>query len=97
MTTTFNAWNDIWDMICKEQAKAQDKLLFDEMKANYQISEPVLICNRETKRLIENELPNRFCILATDLCGDKVFMITDKIIAENIRQNLRYMNGKEQE
>ena len=94
-TTTFNAWDDIWDMICKEQAKEQDRLRFEEMKVNRQIDSPVLICNRETRRMIEKALPNMFCILATDLCEkDKVYMVTDKAIADNIRQSLNWMNRR---
>ena len=89
-TTTFDAWNDIWDMICKEQAKAQDRLLFEEMKEKGQITEPVLICNREIRYQIESVFPNRFCILASDLCDDKVYMVTDRAIADNIRQNLKW-------
>ena len=94
-TTTFNAWDDIWDMICKEQAKAHDRLLFEEMKNNKQIEPPVLICNREIKYVIESALPKMFCILATDLCEkDKVYMVTDKAIADNIRRNLNWVNKK---
>lgn len=89
-TTTFDAWNDVWDMICKEQAKAHDRLLFEEMKAKEQIIKPVLICSRKIKHQIESALPGMFCILGTDLCeDDKVFMVTDKTLAGTIRQNLR--------
>ena len=96
---SFDEWCDIWDMICKEQAKAQDRLLFEEMKNNKQIESPVLICNREMKYMIERALPKMFCILATDLCEkDKVYMVTDKELANNIRQNLNWVNrGKEHE
>ena len=95
-TTTFDAWKDIWDMICKEQAKAHDKLLFDELKNKQQMVEPVLICSRKIKQQIESKLPNMFCILATDLCGDdKAYMVTDKEMADNVRQNLNWMNRRE--
>ena len=89
--TTFSAWEDIWEMICKEQAVAEDKKRLDDMIINKQIEEPVLICNRETRDIIERELPHRFCILASDLCKDSVFMVTDRILANNIRQNLNWL------
>lgn len=92
--TTFSALDDVWDMILKEQAIANDKMRLEDIIINKQIEEPVLICNKKTRDIIESALPHRFCILASDLCNDSVFMVTDRILANNIRQNLNWLKEK---
>lgn len=89
-TTTFNALEDIYNLT-REQVKAEYKMIFSDMILNKYIEEPVLICNRETRDIIERELPHRFCILANDLCENKVYMVTDRELADNIRQNLNWL------
>ena len=41
---------DSWDRICEEQAKANDRLLFDEMLSKGQIKPPVIVCSRVIKK-----------------------------------------------
>lgn len=96
MSTTFTDFNnfiDMWDEICRKNIKEHEQRLFNEMKDKQQIVSPVLICNRETKHVIESALPNMFCIIATEFCEkDKVYMVNDKTLADNIRQSLNWMN-----
>ena len=80
---------DSWDKICEEQAKANDRLLFDEMLSKGQIKPPVIVCSRAIKKQIEAVLPGVFCLLGTDCCeDDKAYMVTDEATAEIIRQAL---------
>lgn len=83
-------FGDMWDKICEEMVKAEEERIFNEMKDKDQIDKPVLICSRKIKHQIESMLPNKFCMLATDLCeDDKVYMVTDKRVADNIRNMLK--------
>ena len=72
---------------------------FKDMKAKGQLSEAVLICSRKTKFVIQTSLPQYdFDIIGTDLCeDDKLYMVTDKTIAEKIRQNMKYLKMGETE
>ena len=86
-------FDDFWDKICKEVAKSQDRLLFNEMKEKAQITKPVLICCRDMKYQIMKAFPGMFDILGTDVCEpDKVYIVTDKELANNIRKILDEVN-----
>ena len=86
MNDCFDYIDDMCAKIYEEMSKAEDERIFNEMKDKGQIDKPVLICSRKIKYQIESMLPNKFCMLATDLCeDDKVYMVTDKRVADNIR------------
>ena len=90
-TTTYNM-EDIVNRLYEQQMQLNEKIAFESAKENGQITEPVLICNKEIKHQLESLLPNRFCILAADVCEkDKIYMVTDKEAINNIRQWLRWM------
>lgn len=98
MSTTFDDFNnfiDVFNEICRKKRIETEQRIFNEMKYNQQIVSPVLICNRETKHTIERVLPNMFYILATDLCEkDKAYMVTDKELADNIRNWIDMKEGE---
>ena len=75
---------DYWDEVCKGVAEMEDKRVYNEMLMKRQMMTPaVLICNRENKFKLKSLFPN-LCIFGTDLCDDKIYMVTDKLIAESI-------------
>ena len=80
--------NDLFDAISEAVQKAEDARKFKELKDTKAIEDAVLICNRDNKFKLKSAFPN-LCILGTDACDDKVYMVLDKEIAENIRTNLK--------
>lgn len=86
-------WGNIFDMMCEEFAKEEDKRCFNDLLSQGKIKKPVLICNRKNKALLKAIMPNSY-ILATDLCEDKVYMVTDETIADGIREELKYESTK---
>ena len=69
----------------------EDKRIYNEMLEKEQIESAVLICNRENELKLKDIFPN-LCILGTNLCDEKVYMVTDKRIAENIRDMMKWEN-----
>lgn len=88
-------YKDMLDKICEELARMEEERTFQEMKLKKQIEEAVFICSRHMKYVIQTALPQYdFYILAIDVCeDDKLYMITDKELANNIRQNLDLLKG----
>ena len=82
---------DIWDEVCKAVAEMEDARVYNEMLMKEQIERAVIICNRENKHKLKSVFPD-LCILGTDHCDDKIYMVTDKTIAENIREMLKLEN-----
>ena len=81
----------IYDEMCKEVAKMMDKIAFDEARNSGKVVEPVLICNRGNKFMLHQIFRGMdLCIYGTDLCDNKIYMVTDKELAENIREGLKY-------
>lgn len=74
-----------FDEYSKAILEMEDNRLYKEMLEKEQIERAVLICNRENKFELKGVCPN-LCILGTDLCDDKVYMVTDRTIADNIRE-----------
>lgn len=86
----------LWEEICEWTANAEDLRILNDMIATEKIVEPVLITSRHTRHIIESVLPNMFCILSTDLLtDDKVYMVCDRAIADNIRKSLMLRREKE--
>ena len=75
----------------KEYLENENKRLFNEMLEKEQIEPAVVICNRENKFKLKGVCPN-LCILGTDICDNKIYMVIDKTIAENIRECLKWEN-----
>lgn len=84
-------FTDSWDEVCKAVAEMEDKRIYNEMLEKEQIESAVLICNRENKFKLKSIFPN-LCVLGTDLCDEKIYMVTDKKIAENIKDMLKWEN-----
>lgn len=84
-------FTDSWDEVCKAVAEMEDKRIYNEMLMKEQIEAAVIICNRENKHRLKALFPN-LCVLGTDHCDDKIYMVTDKTIAENIRESLKWEN-----
>lgn len=82
-------FTDILDEISKWVIENENKEAYNKMLENGQIESAVLICNRENKFRLKGVCPN-LCILGTDLCDDKVYMVTDRTIADNIREMLKW-------
>ena len=79
---------DYWDEVCRSVAEMEDKRVYNEMLMKEQMTPAVLICNRENKYKLKSLFPN-LCIFGTDLCDDKIYMVTDKLIAESIKDGLK--------
>ena len=79
----------ICDEIDEYVNKMTDELLWQEMKDKQQVESAVIICNRENKIKLKSAMPN-LCVFGTDLCDEKIYMVTDRTIANNIRENLRH-------
>ena len=77
-----------YDDILEAVQKMEDLRKFEELRKAEAIRNAVIICNRENKYKIKQAIPD-LCVLGTDVCDDKVYMVTNKELAENIRQNLR--------
>jgi len=75
----------IIDDIIEAVNRAKEIERFQELKEKQMIQDVVLICNRENKYKINCAIPD-ICIFGTDACDDKVYMVTDKELAENIRK-----------
>lgn len=86
-------FTDSWDEVCKAVAEMEDKRRYNEMLMKEQIEAAVIICNRENKHRLKGLFPN-LCVLGTDHCDDKIYMVTDKTIADNIRESLKWENAK---
>ena len=84
-----NIWAnvEIYDKICKEVSKMADEQAFKEALAQEKLKDVVLVCNRENKHKLLLAIPT-LCILGTDLCDDQIYMVTDKDMADNIRNTL---------
>lgn len=80
---------DLMALIRKSIMEDESKRIYNEMLMKEQIETAVIICNRENKHRLKGLFPN-LCVLGTDLCDDKIYMVTDKTIAENIRENLKW-------
>ena len=80
-------------------AQLEEAERIKELKFKEQIEEAVFICNHHMKYAIQTALPQYdFCIVGNDACeDDKLYMITDKTLADNIRQNLNFIKGKNEE
>ena len=71
--------------------ESEEKRVFEELKEKSKIVKPVLICSKKIKYLLNVMFPNYFCILATNVCeADKVYMVTDNELADNIRESLKW-------
>lgn len=90
--------NTIYDIAraCEVIAQLEEAERIKELEFKKQIEEAVFICNRHMKYVIQTALPQYdFCIVGNDACeDDKLYMITDKALADNIRQNLNFIKGK---
>lgn len=75
--------------IQEEYQKAESLRILKELISTEKIKTPVLICNRKNKHILKQIIPNSY-ILATDLAEEKVYMVTDETIADNIREMLKY-------
>ena len=73
------------DDIIEAVNRAEEIKRFQELKEKQMIKDVVLICNRENKYKINCAIPD-ICILGTDVCDDKIYMVMDKELAENIRR-----------
>lgn len=84
---------ELWDNdeISKAISEMEDRRIFNEMLEREQIETAVIICNRENKFKLKGVCPN-LCILGTDKCDEKIYMVTDKKIADNIRDMLKWEN-----
>lgn len=82
---------DLMALIRKSIMEDEDKRIYNEMLMKGQIEAAVIICNRENKYKLKSLFPG-LCVLGTDLCDEKLYMVTDKTIAENIRENLKWEN-----
>ena len=93
--------NTIYDIerACEVIAQLEEAERIKELEFKKQIEEAVFICNRHTKYIIQTALPQYdFYIVGNDACeDDKLYMITDKTLADNIRQNLNVIKGKNKE
>ena len=93
--------NMIYDIerACEVIAQLEEAERIKELKFKEQIEEAVFICNHHMKYMIQTALPQYdFCIVGNDACeDDKLYMITDKTLADNIRQNLNFIKGKNEE
>ena len=76
------------DDILEAMQKLEDMRRFEELRTQEAIRKAVLICNRENKFKIKQAIPE-LCVLGTDVCDDKVYMIMDKELAENIRRTVK--------
>lgn len=68
--------------------KMEDLRRFEELRIQEAIRNAVLICNRENKFKLKQAIPE-LCVLETDFCDNKIYMITDKELAENVRGMIR--------
>lgn len=82
---------DLMALIRKSIMEDEDKRIYNEMLMKEQIETAVIVCNRENKHRLKGLFPN-LCVLGTDHCDDKIYMITDKTIADNIRESLKWEN-----
>ena len=79
------------DEVAKFYIEQENKRVFEELRSAKRITEAVLICNKENAYKIKGRLPNVY-ILVTELCDkDKIYMVTDEILADNIKANMRLM------
>ena len=83
-----------WEEICKAAAEMEDKRIYNEMLMKEQMETAVIICNRENKHKLKSMFPS-LCVLGTDHCDEKIYMVTDKEIAENIRECLKWEANNE--
>lgn len=77
-----------YEDILEAVQKMEDFRRFEEMRTKEVIRRAVIICNRENKYKIKQAIPE-LCVLGTDVCDDKVYMVTDKELAENIRRGIK--------
>jgi len=75
--------------ISKAIAEMEDKRIYNEMLLKEQIETAVIVCNSENKHKLKSIFP-KLCVLGTNLCDDKIYMVTDKTIADNIRELLKW-------
>ena len=78
-----------WEDKCDKEKES--KRIYNEMLMKEQIAKVVIICNRENKFKLKSVFPN-LCVLGTDLCDEKIYMVTDREIADNIREELKWEN-----
>ena len=84
---------DTMEEVYKAVAEMENKRIYNEMLMKEQIETAVIICNRENKHRLKELFPN-LCVLGTNHCDDKIYMVTDKTIADNIRESLKWENAK---
>lgn len=77
-----------YEDILEAVRKAEDFKRFEEMRTAEAIRSAVIICNRENKFKLKQAIPE-LCVLGTDACDDKVYMVADKELAERIREGLK--------
>ena len=84
------SWDNmnIWDEMCKMIAENANRQAYMEALEQEKIQSAVLVCNRENKYKLLSVIPT-LCILGTDLCDDKIYMITDKEMADNARKIIK--------
>ena len=83
-----NKMTTLLDDISKAIQKMEDLRQFEKLREEEAIINAVLICNRENQFKIRQAIPE-LCVLATDFCDDKVYMVTDKELAKYIRESIK--------
>lgn len=68
--------------------KMEDLRRFEELRTQEAIRNAVIVCNRENKWKLKQAIPE-LCVLGTDVCDEKIYMVTDKELAENIRRMIK--------
>ena len=76
------------DDICAAIQKMEDLRRYEELRTQEAIRNAVIVCNRENKWKLKQAIPE-LCVLGTDVCDDKIYMVTDKELAENIRRGIK--------
>lgn len=84
-----------WDRVRELIIKSEDERIFQQTKDEGKIEPAVLICNKENKfKLLDafhdaNVYPH-ISVFCTELCGDSIYMVTDKELAQRIRDAVRW-------
>lgn len=93
----FENWLNWWDDINMQEAN--DKWIFQDAKKQGKIDEIILIANPKHEGILSDalyQITGRIDVLWSSVCEeDKLYMITDKEVIKNIRENWKWRGNND--
>lgn len=95
----YNIFDDKFDKILSQMSKNIEQKIFQDVKDQDKIDEVILIANLKHKGILADalyQITGRVDVVWSSVCEeDKLYMITDKEVIKNIRENWKWRGNND--